>query len=106
MGQEIEAKFAVLGDAWRAAAHKSVPIKQGYLSTDKRCTVRARLKGEKAYLTIKGAPDAESGLVRRELEYAIPVEDARVMLGELCTGSVVEKTRSEEHTSELQLPQV
>ena len=32
MGVEIERKFLVAGDAWRAAAHDVVPMAQGYLN--------------------------------------------------------------------------
>ena len=32
MAIEIERKFLVTGDGWRAAAHKVVPMAQGYLN--------------------------------------------------------------------------
>ena len=32
MGTEIERKFLVTTDAWRAAAHAVVPMAQGYLN--------------------------------------------------------------------------
>ena len=32
MGIEIERKFLVASDAWRAAAHAVVPMAQGYLN--------------------------------------------------------------------------
>ncbi|MCK5801057.1 MAG: CYTH domain-containing protein [Deltaproteobacteria bacterium] len=89
MGQEIEAKFTITSDGWRGQG-RAVEIKQGYLSTTKERTVRVRLKGDKAFLTIKGAPD---GIVRREFEYSIPVDDARTMLAELCEGTIIDKTR-------------
>ena len=67
----------------------STRIVQGYLARG-NVTVRARVRGERAYLTIKGR---SQGLARSEFEYEIPVPDAEAMLGELADGPVVEKTR-------------
>jgi adenylate cyclase len=52
-------------------------------------TVRVRLLGERAFLTVKG-PTA--GASRAEFEYAIPPDDARAML-DLCEKPLIEKTR-------------
>ena len=62
-------------------------IVQGYLSTSP--TVRIRLKGQAAFLTIKSPT---RGLSRQEYEYEIPVEDA-VELLKLCGGKVLKKIR-------------
>jgi CYTH domain-containing protein len=64
--------------------------RQGYLSSTKKLTVRVRIAGDKAFLTIKGET---SGISRMEYEYPIPVEDARVMLAELCEQPIIEKKR-------------
>ena len=53
MGTEIERKFLVLGDDWRAGASPTSYI-QGYLSRDLERMVRVRQAGPSAYLTIKG----------------------------------------------------
>jgi CYTH domain-containing protein len=93
MAREIERKFLVAGDGWRAGA-RGVPYRQGYLSAgaDARCTVRVRRAGDHAYLTIKG-PAAPGGTERDEYEYPIPVADAEEMLAGLCAGGRVEKVR-------------
>lgn len=88
MGLEIERRFLVAGDGWRAGA-VPVEVAQGYLSTDPRRVVRVRLVGERAWLTIKGPAD---GAARAEFEYPVPVADARELLA-LCGAAVVAKTR-------------
>ncbi len=87
MGIEIERKFLVVGDAWRAAP--AVPYAQGYLNRDKQRTVRVRVVRDEAWLTIKGA---SVGATRAEFEYPIPLADAQQLLA-LCDGPVVRKTR-------------
>jgi adenylate cyclase len=89
MGKEIERKFLVTGDGWRAGA-TGKPYRQGYLSSLKERTVRVRTDGEKGYLTIKGP---SIGASRDEFEYAIPVADALAMLDTLCEQPLVEKIR-------------
>ena len=51
--------------------------------------MRVRLKGEKAFLTVK---TRNQGCVRNEWEYEIPAADARQML-ENCRGCIISKTR-------------
>lgn len=89
MGIEIERKFLVNDDSWRATAGDGLDCRQGYLASGGGKTVRVRMIGEQAFLTIKGAT---SGLTRSEFEYEIPVDDAKAMLL-LCGGAVVEKRR-------------
>lgn len=89
MGIEIERKFLVASDAWRAQAGRATRFSQGYLSRDPARTVRVRLAGEQAFLTIKGAT---TGASRAEFEYAVPLADARALLA-MCDGPVVEKVR-------------
>jgi len=80
MGIEIERKFLVGDESWRAQASRRGAT---------RASVRVRLAGDRAWLNIKSA---ELGVQRAEYEYPIPVDDARRMLEELCDG-VVEKVR-------------
>ena len=87
MGIEIERKFLVVGDDWRAAP--AVPYAQGYLNRDKARTVRVRIVETWAWLTINGV---STGATRAEFEYPIPVADAEQLLA-LCDGPVVRKTR-------------
>src|SRR3546814_4343360 len=82
---EIERKFLVTNDSWRAAAHEVVPMAQGYINDQaamdggaQRASVRVRIAGAEAFLNIKSR---EAGHTRQEFDYPI---------------------RSEEHTSELQ----
>jgi adenylate cyclase len=90
MAAEIERKFLVAEDSWRDGS-AGVRIAQGYLSQDPDRTVRVRLAGENAWLTIKGRT---AGITRAEFEYAIPADDARTLL-EMCLPSVIDKTRHE-----------
>ena len=89
MGVEIERKFLVRDDGWRRGAEGRV-YRQGYLSTDPDRTVRVRLSGGEAYLTVKGRAQ---GLSRAEFEYAIPAADAADLLDRLCLKPLIEKTR-------------
>jgi len=89
MGKEIERKFLIANDAWREGAD-GVRYRQGYLSTDPERTVRARMAGDRGYLTIKGK---SSGAARLEYEYPIPAEDANEMLDRLCLRPIIEKVR-------------
>jgi|TARA_B100001971_G_scaffold193924_1_gene199439 CYTH domain-containing protein len=87
---EIERKFLVVDDAWRAAA---APVRycQGYLDSAKLATVRVRVAGNAGYLTVKGPT---IGVSRSEYEYEIPVDDARAMLEALCRKPIIDKRRS------------
>jgi len=87
MPTEIERKFLVTGTEWRQAF--SVPIRQGYLCRDKGRTIRVRLAGGKAFITIKGIT---KGISRPEFEYEIPPADTEQLL-KLCDGPIIEKIR-------------
>ena len=89
MAYEIERKFLVKRELWRKP-DDGVRYRQGYVATKDGMTVRVRIAGEKAYLTLK---DRAVGLVRHEFEYEIPVADAEVMLDTMCTKPQVEKIR-------------
>lgn len=89
MGIEIERKFLVGGDGWRQPPERQTRFSQGYLSRDPARTVRVRLAGEHAFLTIKGATQ---GATRAEFEYEIPPADARQLLA-MSDGPVVDKVR-------------
>ncbi len=89
MPQEIERKFLVRGDGWRAHG-PGVPYRQGYLSTVPERTVRVRLIRDKGYLTIKGIT---VGATRAEYEYEIPAGECSEMLDNLAERPLIEKTR-------------
>ena len=90
MGLEIERKFLVRDDSWRNAVDGEWRILQGYLATTERVTLRVRILGDSARLTVKGP---FRGISRSEYEYPIPVEDAWTMLQELAVLPVVDKVR-------------
>ncbi|WP_028006828.1 CYTH domain-containing protein [Solimonas flava] len=89
MPLEIERKFLVVGDAWRAAVTRSLDMRQGYLTREGQASVRVRLEGDDAKLNIKAAV---VGSARAEYEYDIPPDECREILATLCVGRV-EKTR-------------
>lgn len=90
MATEIERKFLVKSEAWREGS-PGVEMCQGYLARDKERSVRVRLAGDEAFITVKGAG---KGIARSEFEYPVPPADAREMLG-LCLPALIEKTRHE-----------
>jgi len=89
MAVEIERKFLVEDDRWRDGNPDGIRMAQGYLSREVGRTVRVRVAGEKAWLTIKGAAE---GISRAEFEYEIPAEEGSQLLG-LCEPTVIDKTR-------------
>jgi len=90
---EIERKFLVLNEEFKASAAAKMAIKQGYLNSHPERTVRVRTKGSKAYLTVKGKSN-NTGTSRTEWEKEIPVPDAEQLLG-LCEAGVIDKIRYE-----------
>ena len=90
MTVEIERKFLVKGDSWQSLVTGKL-YRQGYIPTqDGLTTVRVRVVGDRGYLTIKGKTE---GISRPEFEYAIPLEDAALMLENLCKKPLIEKIR-------------
>jgi len=90
MGKEIERKFLVGSDGWRAAATSSQRIVQGYLTQGHGVTVRIRIFDDtRAVLTIKVGGMT---LSRDEYEYEVPLADGRELMAH--AGSrVLEKRR-------------
>lgn len=89
MAIEIERRFLVRNDAWRAAVTATHRLVQGYLAREDGVAVRLRVSGDAACLTIKGP----GGMSRPEFEYPVPVADAEEMLALLCAGRSLAKTR-------------
>ena len=92
MAKEIERKYLVRPGAW-VPKDSGTHFKQGYLNSQKERVVRVRIEGHKARLTIKGVT---TGISRAEFEYAIPEEDAAVMLDQLCEQPLIDKHRHRE----------
>ncbi len=91
MAVEIERKFLVKGD-YKSSIYNSVRITQGYLYASEEKTIRIRLKGEKAFLTIKGKSTPD-GISRFEWEKEIKTSDATHLL-DLCEPGIIDKTRN------------
>lgn len=90
MSIEIERKFLVSDDSWRARVTGQVTMRQGYLTEiGSAASVRLRVEGEQGRLNIK---QSVVGSRRAEYEYDIPLADAEEMIATLCRG-VVTKTR-------------
>jgi len=89
--QEIERKFLIHNNSFKAEAINALRITQGYLSSAPERTVRVRIKGEQGFLTIKGISN-DSGTTRFEWEKEIPVSEAQTLLT-LCEPGLIDKTR-------------
>lgn len=89
MGIEIERKFLVTGTAF-LATHHGRRLVQGYLADDGQLSVRVRIAGDQAFLTVKAGRDA---LARTEFEYPLPLTDAQAMIDGLCRRPLIDKTR-------------
>ena len=87
---EIERKFLIASDAWRAqCTGPGRRIAQGYLCTSAEKSVRVRLSGDDGTLTVKGS---RTGITRLEFQYSIPAAHAARLL-ELCEMPPIDKTR-------------
>lgn len=90
MSFEIERKFLVRDDGWRAQVTKRIAIRQAYLATDGKASVRIRIRdNESATLGVKSR---SASLRRLELEFPVSVLEAEAMIG-LRHGAVIEKVR-------------
>lgn len=90
---EIERKFLVTFNAYKAEAFKSTRIIQGFLNTHEERTVRVRLKGETGFITVKGKATS-NGLSRFEWEKEISRDEANSLL-KICEPGVIDKIRYE-----------
>lgn len=88
---EIERKFLVKSDAFKAESIAEKRIVQGFLNTDPERTVRVRIKGDDGFLTIKGKSNS-TGTSRFEWEKEIPIKEAEALL-KLCEEGVIDKIR-------------
>lgn len=90
MSKEIERKYLVCSSSYRHLAIQKKEMMQGYLSLDPDATVRVRIVGSKAFITVKSR---NIGTVRNEWEYPVPVKEAEEMLRSCCKSRLIEKTR-------------
>lgn len=91
MAQEIERKFLVGDDSYRAAAYACSRIVQGYICRAHGRTVRVRIRDGKGYLTIKGLSNV-SGTSRYEWEQEVSRSDAEELM-RLCEPGMIDKDR-------------
>lgn len=92
--REIERKFLVKDDSFRALAITHYDIIQGYINREHGRTVRIRMRtaadgSQQAYLTIKCRLES---FTRFEWEKPITVEDFQALLP-LCGNRIIDKTR-------------
>lgn len=92
--KEIERKFLVTDDSFRACAVTHYDIIQGYISRENGRSIRIRLRiaadgSQQAFLTIKTRLES---FTRFEWEKPISVEDFRALLP-LCGNRIIDKTR-------------
>lgn len=81
MTVEIERRFLLADDSWREATSEPLVLQQGYLSVEKERTIRVRIIGSQAWLTLKGYI---SDMTRSEFEYEIPLAHAQAMMADMC----------------------
>lgn len=89
MAVEIEHKYLVTDNSYKAMAFEKLEIVQGYLNRNIDRTVRIRTVNDKGFLTVKGKT---IGDIRPEFEYEIPFLDAKEIL-KLAEPGIIEKTR-------------
>lgn len=89
MAFEIEHKYLVNDTSFHEMSVRSTRLVQGYLSRVPERTVRIRISGDDAFLTVKGRNEGDT---RLEFEYPVPKEDALLMLG-MCQEGIIDKTR-------------
>lgn len=90
MAVEIERKFLLLSDDWKAHVEYSLEMKQGYLSRDAQSSVRIRICNGQADINIKSTRD---GIYRLEYEYPMPLGDAEELLRLVAHRPIIHKTR-------------
>jgi adenylate cyclase len=90
MAFEIERKFLVRDEAWRRLATRKVRMRQAYLASEGKASIRVRIKDDcEAAVTFKSRTPERR---RLELEYPVPVLEAEALIA-LRRGSIVEKER-------------
>jgi len=92
MPKEIERKFLVAGDGWRAEAAPGKRFRQAIVFSEAERTLRVRVvDSELATVTIKVGIEGSS-MSRHEFEYQVPVSDGEELLS-LANGNTIAKTR-------------
>jgi len=90
MAKEIERKFLVNIDDKSLVLENPIYIKQAYIKTNNKTTIRIRTANNDAYITLKGKTE---GISRDEFEYDIPLDEANDMIEKFCDKNIIEKKR-------------
>jgi adenylate cyclase len=90
LATEIERKFRLIDQGWRAGVARRSHLRQGYIANTPLASVRVRLADEHGWLSVKSMT---RGMTRDEYEVGIPPADAAEMLERLCQGARIEKWR-------------
>jgi adenylate cyclase len=90
MGTEIERKFLVTNEDWRANVVREQHLVDGLVAMTGGRKVRVRVCDGQATLTVKAR---EAPGVNAEFEYPIPLGDAEELLAKHCDDNVIGKTR-------------
>lgn len=92
MPVEIERKFLVKSDAWRAQAGQGRHLRQGYIVGTDRVSVRVRIVDDATCTLTTKLP--RCGMSRFEFENELSPSEASALLG-ACEGAIIEKVRYE-----------
>lgn len=92
MPVEIERKFLVAGDAWKAEACSGRRIRQGYIIGTDRVSVRVRIVDDSVCTLTTKLP--RCGMSRFEFENDLSPSEARALLG-ACEDAIIDKIRYE-----------
>ncbi len=93
MAIEIERKFLVKNELWKAQVQSEKTLKQGYFTEGGERSIRVRTNnGQTAFLNIKQKLNKQ-GTKRLEFEYEIPYADAEMMLEQVVIQPIIDKTR-------------
>ena len=90
MALEIERKFLVRDETWRAHCARQHEIRDGLIAIAEGRKVRVRICDERATLTVKTKTES---LANNEFEYEIPLSDAEELLAHHCLRGPLAKTR-------------
>ena len=90
MALEIERKFLVRDDSWRACSSRHHEIRDGLIAVADGRKVRVRICDLHATLTVKAKT---ASLANTEFEYEIPLADAEELLAHHCLHGELAKTR-------------
>ncbi len=91
MHQEIERKYLVRNEDYKALATHVYHIRQGYICRDVERTIRIRQRDNEVFLTIKSKPQ-EGILGHFEYEHKVP-QSAADGLFALCEAEIIDKHR-------------